>query len=58
MRHMLINCHLKNEWTQFQNFLSCDEFAVFLQTRYVLSTHAVSTINSYIHEVNKGKSWW
>ena len=48
-----ITCQLivtkTNEPTQFQNLPSCNEFAALLQTHYVLSTHAVSTINGYMY---------
>ena len=47
----------RNEQTQFQNLPSCNEIVVLLQTCHVLSTHAVSTINSYISKMNKGESW-
>ena len=47
----------RNERTQFQNLPSCNEIVVLLQTCHALSTHAVSAINSYISEMNKGESW-
>ena len=43
---------------QFQNLPSCNESMALLQISHVLSTQAVSTINSNWHVVNKGENWW